>query len=172
MANSHPEKYIYSARNYSALPFDEPRSNVPPQRHLALKSCSAGKIAVEFTLARMLKHPDRHDAVRGTALMAVIAKLKLKMLASLILFCLVAGIVVLIFGEDDAGYRNIGLRLIRRVGKAASSTANIKNMMPRLQTQLGPHPRQLVDLRVSNWLAGIMEVTTEILTQWVKELIK
>jgi len=104
--------------------------------------------------------------------MPVIAKLKLKMLASLILFCLVAGIVVLIFGEDDAGYRNIGLRLIRRVGKAASSTANIKNMMPRLQTQLGPHPRQLVDLRVSNRLTGIMEVAIEILTQWVKELIK
>lgn len=138
MANSHLEKYIYSARNYSALPFDEPRSNLPAQRHLALKSCNAGKIAVELTLAHMLKHPDRHDAVRGTALMPVIAKLKLKILASLILFCLVAGIVVLIFREGDAGYRNVGLGQIRRVGKAASSTANIKNMMPRLQTQLGP----------------------------------
>jgi hypothetical protein len=132
MADSRPEKIFIQPAITTPCRLVSPDRMHQRNAIWHQKSRDACKIAVEMTLANMLKHPGRYDAIKNAALMPVIAKLKLKMLPVLILLCLLALIGLLIFREGYARYRNIGLHLIKRGGKAAPSTANIKNRMPGL----------------------------------------
>ena len=55
--------------------------------------------------AKMFKHAYRDKSVKTAALMPVIVNIKGQMLLSLVLFCLLRGMGMLVFQQGDSGYQ-------------------------------------------------------------------
>ena len=117
----------------------------------------------------MLQHPDRHDPVECPGLVPVITKRECQAVTKAGIFGSLPCVRELLFGQGDAGDRDILPADRQRARQPTPAAADIQHAVAILQVQLRGKSCQLGHLCLIETVIRAMEIGTGILPPGVKE---
>ena len=122
--------------------------------------------------ADMFQHADRYDPVELATLVAVVAKGEIQPVFKAVLCRGFPCVGQLVFGQGNAGHRQIITAFRHRLGKPAPTASNIENAVSRPQVQLGGKSCQLGFLSRLKTVVTAVEIGAGILATRVEKRLE